>query len=123
MACGFKKSMQFTFLPEPKLSGQEFDPELNLTYILPMRYVHLGLAVFLILFAMADIALSGECCNEDAAGPGEEEATCFCCCSHVTIEHFVELSVGIADRPVITSYSLSEAFTFPVSVYHPPRSF
>jgi len=88
-----------------------------------MRYVHIGFAAFLILFAMADIALSGACCNEDSVDPGAEDSTCFCCCNHVTIEHAVELALDIADRPVVTSYTPSDKFSFPVSIYHPPRLF
>ena len=88
-----------------------------------MRYIHVGLAAFLILFAMADIVLSGACCNEDAMDPGEEDATCFCCCSHVTIEHSVELAADIADRPAIAFYEPSNTFCFPIHIYHPPRSF
>ena len=105
---------------EPKYSELIFTSRCSI--FSAMRFVRLGLAVFLILFAMADIAMSGACCNEDAVDPAEEEATCFCCCSHVTVEHVPELTVDIAERPVIGSYLPSDTFSFPLIVYHPPRS-
>ena len=87
-----------------------------------MRYIYVGLAAFLILFAMADIAHSGACCNEDTMDPGDEDATCFCCCSHVTIERS-ELAADIADRPAFAFYEPSDPFCFPIHIYPPPRSF
>lgn len=109
------------------------------------------LILFFLLFTFCDIAIPGFCQTDDHRAnnsavatsetvnfqsatliaspiahdrtniPSREEDDCFCCCSHIVLPA-IELSFAYWIDHETNLFQLPQStFTFPISIYHPPR--
>jgi hypothetical protein len=85
-----------------------------------MKYVRFTIAIFFVVFAFADIALAGSCC-EESFDDKENESACFCCCTHLIIEHTPKLTSGPFDMQLFQNIASFSNFVFSSQIYHPPR--
>ena len=78
------------------------------------------------LTATSQINFQSEMLMESPVGqrnniPNHEEDDCFCCCSHIVLPA-TDLSFAYWINHKKDSFQLSQSsFTFPISIYHPPR--
>lgn len=109
------------------------------------------LVLFFLLFTFCDIAIPGFCQTDDHKAnsslaatsqiinfqpetligspvghhrkniPNHEDDDCFCCCSHIVLPA-TELSFAYWIDHKANLFQLPQStFTFPISIYHPPR--
>lgn len=100
------------------------------------------LALFLLVWAVADLSVPGFCRTDgalsagqtammaSAASPGDSnplktgdyEEDCFCCCTHIIPSLHFELAAGLVFTPELVYTPQTKPMEFHGSVYHPPRS-
>ena len=100
------------------------------------------LALFLLVWAVADLSVPGFCQTDDAlpegqaatvtfaSRPGEGnplksgnyEDDCFCCCAHIIPSVHIELVAGFVFTSEFVYTPLVKPIGFHGLVYHPPRS-
>ena len=86
------------------------------------RNLRLLLALFFVLFALGDITFAGVCCGEEENSDSQNETTCFCCCSHVTVETYFSFAFEYFTSAIPNSNVKTISFSHPSIIYHPPKS-
>jgi hypothetical protein len=85
------------------------------------RNLRLILALFFVLFALADITFAGSCCGEEENAGDQNEATCFCCCSHVTVENHFNFAFEYFTSAMASANVKKIGISQPFIIYHPPK--
>jgi hypothetical protein len=80
------------------------------------------LALFFVLFALADITFAGACCGEEEEAGDQNEATCYCCCSHVTVENHFDFAFEYYTSAMPSNNVKKICFSHPSLIYHPPKT-
>ncbi|HSE41575.1 MAG TPA: hypothetical protein VLH08_12510 [Acidobacteriota bacterium] len=80
------------------------------------------LALFFILFALLDISFAGACCGDETDSATQNDATCFCCCSHVTIETNFVFETEYLEQQMPINNVPGTTYSHHSIVYRPPKT-